>query len=427
MSERKSYPSDVSDRAASLRAGSSWRYLLTLYTAACLIEAMFLGQMTAFTPLYLPRLGIAPQDVAGWTGAIVSISSLVGLPFLPFWGALADRYARQPVLVRAFVMHLVAGIIAMLAANIWLFLLARAVMSLSMGITGLMLTTLSERVPPSRTGLAFSILNSATPVGAFLGPLLGGRVVDLWGFPTLLAIDSALMLGVVLALTFGYHDKFKGTGQGSLARMALGSVGLIWASRRLRFLFPALFLLFSGWMLANTYVPLVVTRLYNGADVGTATGLVIAGGGLTTALFGPLLGALADRWGHWRVLMASACISVLLWPLPALTGDILSFGIAWALVNGAVSGTFTLSFNVLADFTTPEARGRVMIFSYLPVVSGQAIGPALGSFITPISLFAVFPLAAALTASGIAAMLLANRQQVAGTPEQVNGQGLNPG
>ncbi|MEO8288180.1 MAG: hypothetical protein ABI670_17270 [Chloroflexota bacterium] len=90
-----------------------------------------------------------------------------------------------------------------------------------------------------------------------------------------------------------------------------------------------------------------VTRLYNGADVGTATGLVIAGGGLSTALFGPLFGplfgALADRLGHWRVLMASACVSVLLWPLPALTGDILSFAIAWAFANGAVSGTVTLS------------------------------------------------------------------------------------
>jgi len=47
------------------------------------------------------------------------------------------------------------------------------------------------------------------------------------------------------------------------------------------------------------------------------------------------------------------------------------------------------------------------------VVSGQAIGPALGSFVTQISLFAVFPLAAALTAIGIVAMLLANRQRVA--------------
>lgn len=407
MREQKPYPS-----AAWLRA-YSWRYLLTLYTVACLIEAMFMGQMGAFTPLYLPRLGIAPQDVSGWTGAIVSISSFVGLPFLPFWGALADRYARQPVLVRAFVMHLVAGIIAILATNIWFFLLARAVMSLSMGITGLMFTTLSERVPPDRTGLAFSILNSATPVGSFLGLLIGGRMLDLWGFPTLLTIDTVLMFGVVLALSFGYHDSFRGTRQGSLVRMALGSVGLIWASRRLRLLFPALFVLFSGWMLASTYVPLLVAQLYQGAEVGTATGLIIAAGGLATGLFGPLFGMLADRWGHWRVLLASACASVLLWPLPALTADIISFGIAWVLVNGAVAGTFTLSFNVLSNSTTAQARGRVMIFSYLPLVSAQAVGAALGSFVTQRSLFVVFPLAAALTAAGIAMMLLARRQQVA--------------
>lgn len=396
-----------------MRTGNSWRYLLTLYTVACLIEAMFLGHMGAFTPLYLPKLGVAPQDVAAWTGAIVSISSLAGLPFLPFWGALADRYARQPVLVRAFVMHLIAGIIAILASNAWLFLLSRSIMSLSMGITGLMLTTLSERVPPNRTGFAFSILNSATPVGAFIGLIVGGPLVDIWDFPTLLTIDTILMFGVVLSLTFGYRDNFKGSKQGSLVRMALGSVGLLWASRRLRLLFPALFLLFSGWMLANTYVPLVIARLYTGADVGTVTGIVIAGGGLITALVGPMLGALADRVGHWRVLMASAWVSVLLWPLPALTGDILSFGIAWALVSAAISGVFTLSFNVLSSSTTPQTRGRVMIFSYLPVVSSQAIGSALGSFVTQVSLFAVFPIAAVLTVIGIAAMRIANQQPVA--------------
>lgn len=407
-------------RFISLRDGFSWRYLLTLYTLACLIEAMFLSHMGAFTPAYLTQLGIAPQDVAGWTGAIVSISSVVGLPFLPFWGALADRYARQPVLVRAFVMHLIAGILAILASNVWLFLLARSIMSLAMGITGLMLTTLSERVPAGRTGLAFAILHSSSPVGAFLGLLIGGRLVDLLGFPTLLTIDTVLMSGVVLALTFGYRDRFKGTGQGSIARMALGSVGLIWTSPRLRALFPALFVLFAGWMLASTYVPLVVAELYKGADIGAVTGLVIAVGGLATALLGPLFGTLADRWGHWRVLFGSACVSVLLWPLPALAGDITTFTIAWAVVNGAVAGTFTISFNVLSDSTTAETRGRVMIYSYLPVISSQAVGSAVGSFVTQTSLFAVFPIAAVLTGLGIVAMMLARRQPIASIPGRVD-------
>jgi hypothetical protein len=71
---------------------SSWIWLLTLFSVAGFIETVFYGQMFAFTPLYLPRLGIAEADVPAWTGAIVAFSSALGLPFLPFWGALADRY-----------------------------------------------------------------------------------------------------------------------------------------------------------------------------------------------------------------------------------------------------------------------------------------------------------------------------------------------
>lgn len=62
---------------------SSWLRLLTLFTAAGFAETMLYGQMAAFTPLYLPELGIAAGDIPRWTGAIVAVSSALGLPFLP--------------------------------------------------------------------------------------------------------------------------------------------------------------------------------------------------------------------------------------------------------------------------------------------------------------------------------------------------------
>jgi hypothetical protein len=34
------------------------------------------------------------------------------------WGALADRYARQPVIVRSPVVHLIAAALTLLAGNI---------------------------------------------------------------------------------------------------------------------------------------------------------------------------------------------------------------------------------------------------------------------------------------------------------------------
>jgi MFS family permease len=396
------------------RMRHSWVWVLALFSVASLIEAAFWNQMNVFTPLYLPHLGITdPEDVKRWVGAIGVISGFIGLPFLPFWGALADRYARQPIIVRSFVAHLLAGVFALLAGNIWVFLFGRAIMSFSLGNSGLMLTTLSERVPQGRVGLAFSIMSGASPLGAFLGPLVGGPVVDHWGFPTLIAIDTGLMLAVILSLIFGYKDDFVGTDRGPLLRMAVDSLSIIVRSPRLRALFPALFLAFSGWLLAFTYIALAIASIYHGPDLGTVTGQVIGLGGLATLVLSPAIGSLADRFGHWRMLFIGSIASIVLWPLPALTTGIVPFAFAWAAINGVSSAVFALSFSVLASSTSTDVRGRVMAFAYLPVNLAGAVGAGIGSIVTQGNIFNMFPVAAILTALGTGALALASRQPVA--------------
>ncbi len=396
------------------RANSSWVWLLALFTVASFIEVVFWSQVQAFTPLYLTHLGIADTDRAAWTGAIATVSSAVGIPFLPFWGALADRYARQPVIVRSFVAHLLTGILAIISPNVWVFMVARAIQSFSLGNSGLMMTTLSERMPANKVGLGFGILNGAAPLGLSIGPLVGGWIFDRWGFQVLLGMDVVLLALVIVALSVGYKDNFKGTNRGSLLNMAWASVGIITRSARLRMLFPALFLLFAGWMLAFTYMPLVIERLYHGdkKELGSVIGLVAGAAGITTLFISPLLGALADRFGHWRVLFISSSITVVLWPLPLLANDLVTMTLFWAAINGVSSGVFALSFSVLSSSTESEVRGRVMTFAYLPVNMGYAVGPVVGSFITPWNLFAVFPAAGVITLLGIGALALAGRQSV---------------
>jgi MFS family permease len=389
----------------------SWVWVLVLFSIASFVETLFWGQMAAFTPLYLPHLGISQADVPRWIGIIVSISGVFGLPFLPFWGALADRYARQPIIIRSYVVEILAGALTILAGNIWVFAIGRIVMSLALGNSGLMLTTLAEYAPQRRHGLAFAIMNSAGPVGIFIGPLLGGPVVDRWGFQTLLGINVILLLAVVLALSFGYRDHYQGTNRGSLMRMAVDSVGIILRSPRLRLLFPALFLLFAGWMLAYTYVPLAITSLYTGNTPGEVVGLILGSGGLIALVISPLFGALADRAGHWRVLIAGALLGVFLLPVPALVKGLVGFGVAWSVISGLFSGVFAISFSVLANSASPDIRGRVMSFAYLPINVGYILGPAIGSVITKTSIFSIFPAAAVITALGILAMVLSYRKK----------------
>lgn len=389
----------------------SWVWVLSLFSIASFIETLFWGQMGAFTPLYLPHLGIPKSEVATWVGIIVSVSGILGLPFLPFWGALADRYARKPIIIRSYLIEMLAGLLAILAGNIWVFAIARAVLSLSLGNSGLMMTTLAEHAPAHRQGLAFTIMNSAGPVGIFVGPLIGGQIVDRWGFQALMGINVVLLLGVVLGLYFGYQDHYQGTDRGSLMRMAIDSVGIVLKSARLRLIFPALFLLFAGWMLAYTYVPLAITSLYTGDSPGTVIGLILGAGGLLALVVSPLIGIMADRVGHWRVLIIGALVGVILWPLPALVHGLPAFGIAWSIISGLFSGVFAISFSVLASSASPDIRGRVMSFAYLPVNVGYILGPAIGSIITKVSIFSIFPAAAVLTALGILALLFSNPRE----------------
>ncbi len=126
------------------------------------------------------------------------------------------------MVVRSFVVYLLAGILAVLAGNVWVFVIGRSLMSLSLGNSGLMLTTLAERTPANRHGLAFAIMNSAGPVGAFVGPLLGGPIVDHWGFRTLMWINVVVMVMVILALSFGYVDSYRGKSQAPILQHGCG-------------------------------------------------------------------------------------------------------------------------------------------------------------------------------------------------------------
>ncbi len=391
---------------------ASWVWLLALYTAASFLETVFWGQMTAFTPVFLRNLGMAPPDIPSMVGIIAAIVGAAGIPFLPFWGALADRYSRKPMVVRSFAVYCLAGATAVAAGSVWIFVLGRSLMSLSLGNSGLMLTTLAERTPPNRHGLAFAIMTSAGPVGAFVGPLIGGPIVDQWGFRALMSVNVVLMLLIVLALVVGYQDAYRGSVEAPILRMAADSIRVSFQAGRLRTLFLALLLLYAGWMLVYAYLPVVVTHLYQGNHPATAIGYVLGAGGVLAMLLSPLFGSLADRHGYWRVLMTGAAMETALWLIPFWTRSLVPFAAAACIISGVAAAVFSISFNVLSSSAPTSIRGRVMSFAYLPVNIGYSFGPMVGSQLVKLNLFYIFPAAFVLTGMGLLVLNLARRQPV---------------
>src|SRR5260221_151809 len=277
-----------------------------------------------------------------------------------------------------------------------------------------MMTTLHETAPAARLGFAFGVVNGAGPLGAFIGPLIGGPLVDRYGFNVVLAVDAVLLAGVVLGLTFGYRDAFVPSRERPpILRAAFDGVQVIWSSPRLRVLFPALLVLFSGWMLTFIYVPLVVRQIHGDAELATAVGIALGASGLVTLLASPATGALADRFGHWRVLFSAALVQAVLWLLPWAIRDYWPFVIVFALVSRVRSGVFSLSFNVLAASATDRSRARVMTFAYLPLNLGFIVGPGIGAIIVSRDIFAIFPTALVLELIGVVLLAFASRRRTA--------------
>ena len=388
--------------------------MLTLFTLASFIEVIAYGQLAAFTPLHLPKIGVAPEDVPVAVGLITAGVNVIGLLFLPFWGVLADRFGRKPLIIRSFVATGVGLAVAAVGRNVWLFTLGRGLNSLNLGNSGLMMTTLQESAPARRLGFAFGVVNGAGPLGAFIGPLVGGPLVDQYGFNVVLGIDAVLLALVVIGLTVGYRDAFVPSRERPpVMRAAFEGLRIIWSSPRLRALFPGLLVVFAGWMLTFIYLPLVVKQIHGDDGLGTAVGIALGASGLVTLLASPAIGAIADRFGHWRVLYVAAVIDGILWLVPWITRDYWPFVVAFAIVSGIGSGVFSLSFNVLSSSATDAARARVMTFAYLPLNLGFIVGPGLGAFLVSRDVFAIFPAATSFELVGVALLAYAARKRIA--------------
>lgn len=69
---------------------NDWRVLLLLFTLAGVVESQAFGHLNAFTPLFLQELHVANAQIPAWIGILASLSFVVGLPLLPFWGVWPD-------------------------------------------------------------------------------------------------------------------------------------------------------------------------------------------------------------------------------------------------------------------------------------------------------------------------------------------------
>ena len=153
-----------------------------------------MGAVQAFLPAF------AVERDLGNVGLFYSVFALALLPSRLLSGALSDVIGRAKVALPALV--LVAGALALLAASqSQPVLLAMAVMyGLAFGAVQVtMFALIVDRTPPQRRGAGMATYTMAWDVGAVLGGILLGVVIEMTSYSAGFALCAALpLLGVAI-------------------------------------------------------------------------------------------------------------------------------------------------------------------------------------------------------------------------------------
>jgi DHA1 family tetracycline resistance protein-like MFS transporter len=321
-------------------------------------------------PVYAIQFGASPA-VTGYYLAFAFVALAAGTFFA---GWLADKLQRRKLLliVSGAMMIPLVWIMGEVK-NIWQLAVTTAAVWFLGGIEIAVINILAGLfAAENERGRIFGLLGLTMGLGAIIGGLSVGPIVDRWGYPTMF---SVLCLFPVILLTTAIFVKDKKIEQIPIhtapehnEKPSFGRAFIILLLAQL------IAVIVNGTR--NIGRSLAMNNLGFAATAITSTGVI---GGLVSLPFPFILGWLSDRLGRKRLMVicyASFAIGMVMY---AVSKSLWHFWIASTLLTiGLVSNSVGTAF--VTDLVTPKALGRgVSLFQGMGWI-GNVIGLAVAGY-----------------------------------------------
>jgi MFS family permease len=217
--------------------------------------------------------------------------------------------------------------------------------------------------------------------GSLVGPLIGGVLPPLIGIRWTFFGAGAVIFVAFLATLFLVREERRPASAKATAKPAGG-----WAAvpdKR-----PVTAMLLTGMllMLANMSIEPIITvyvaqLVAEPSRVTVMAGFVMSAAALGSILSASRLGQLADRVGHWNVIIGCLAISaVLLVPQAFVSSGWQLVGLRF-LMGLSLGGLLPCIASVIRHNVPEGSAGSMLGYSISAQYTGQVAGPLLGGFV----------------------------------------------
>ena len=357
-----------------------WRRNLIVCVFGSFTTIVAMTLLLPFLPLYVEEMGVKSHAaIVQWSGVAYGATFLSAALTAPLWGRLGDRYGRKLMLIRASLGMAVAMSLIGMAHNVWQLVALRLLAGLLGGYASGSTVLVATQTPKSRCGWALGVLSSGIMAGNLAGPLIGGSLPPLIGVRATFFAAGALIFVAFLATAFLLKEDPR------LAPKKTEKQQVDWQAipdRR-----PVVAMLVTGalLMVANMSIEPIITvfvaQIVEVRQVTFVAGLVMSAAALGSILSASRLGRLADRIGHWNVIVGCLAVAaVLLIPQAFVTAGwqlvVLRF-----LMGAALGGLLPCVASVIRHNVPQTVAGRMLGYSTSAQYTGQVLGPLLGGFV----------------------------------------------
>jgi len=360
----------------------SWKQNFAAIWLAQFLSIMGFTFCLPFAPYYLQELGITdPVKLKLWV-ALFAAATPAGLAiFSPIWGAMADRFGRRPMMLRA---NVAGAVVLTLMGHVHSALMLVGLRLLQGMVTGTLTaaqTMVASLAPADRSGLALGTLSAAMFSGSMAGASLGGLFASHFGYARTFQAAGGILLLSSLIILLATEEQFErpAPAPGEDARW------IRFRMPRLGHAWPLLFLILTmatARQFDMAFLPLLTQEIHGGLEgVSVWTGGLFAVGGLAGLLAGITLGRLADRASPQRIGMLSSAAAGAAMLVQGLSYTFALLFPARFAVMFAAGGLDPVLQSWLARITPPQRRGFVFGWAATARSAGWILAPLLSGVI----------------------------------------------